>query len=223
MKAELSNALNLKTPEITPAPDAPKSVDLKWVEPTPHAEPKSPFRRKKIPVECEKAYQKHQDTIKKRDKNERLYKDWYEKHGDLLASEPTRTQRLFAKIGLSTAKIERYDFELSQATKALSNIAHNRNLYNQILGDKNSLALIEQYNAAIDHNAKISEYEAQAKIANAAKLERERERERERELAEEEARQLSEPYQDWTVGCDPTRNKFEQNFTRTSQLGGMEY
>ena len=221
LKAELSNALNLKTPEITPAPDAPKSVDLKRVEPTPHAEPKSPFRRKKIPVECEKAYQKHQDTIKKRDKNERLYKDWYKKHGDLLASEPTRTQRLFAKIGLSTAKIERYDFELSQATKALSNIAHNRNLYNQILGDKNSLALIEQYNAAIDHNAKISEYEAQAKIANAAKLERERERER--ELAEEEARQLSEPYQDWTVGCDPTRNKFEQNFTRTSQLGGMEY
>ena len=118
MKAELSNALNLKTPEITPAPDAPKSVDLKRVEPTPHAEPKSPFRRKKIPVECEKAYQKHQDTIKKRDKNERLYKDWYEKHGDLLASEPTRTQRLFAKIGLSTAKIERYDFELWQATKA---------------------------------------------------------------------------------------------------------
>lgn len=217
LKAELSNALNLEAPESTPAPNAPKSVDVEKVEATPPAELESPFNRKKIPIDCEKAYQKHQDTIKKRDKNERLYKDWYKKHGDLLASEPTRTQRLFAKIGLSTAKIERYDFELSQATKSLSNIAHNRNLYNQILGDKNSLALIEQYNAAIDHNAKISEYEAQAKIANAAKLERER------ELAEEQARQLSEPYQDWTVGCDPTRNKFEQNFTRTSQLGGMEY
>ncbi len=72
-------------------------------------------------------------------------------------------------------------------------------MYKKILGDKNSLALVEQYNAAIDHNAKISEYEAQAKIAHAAKLERER------ELAEEQAR-LSEPQQDWTVGLDPTEN-----------------
>jgi hypothetical protein len=219
LKAELSNASILATPESTPAQSTPTSVDEKRVEPTPPAAPESPFKRKQIPVACEKAYFRHQETLKKRDKNERLYKDWYKKHSDLLASEPTRTQRLFAKIGLGTAKIERYDFELSQAKKALSNIAHNRNLYKKILGDKNSLALVEQYNAAIDHNAKISEYEAQAKIANAAKLERERER----ELAEEQARQLSEPYQDWTVGCDPTRNKFEQNFTRTSQLGGMEY
>ena len=65
------------------------------------------------------------------------------------------------------------------------------------------MALVEQYNAAIDHNAKISEYEAQAKIAHAAKLERER------ELAEEQARQLSEleNQRDWTIGLDPTENQ----------------
>ena len=203
LKAELSNASILATPESTPAQSTPTSVDEKRVEPTPPAAPESPFKRKQIPVACEKAYFRHQETLKKRDKNERLYKDWYKKHSDLLASEPTRTQRVFAKIGLGTAKIERYDFELSQATKALSNIAHNRNLYKKILGDKNSLALVEQYNAAIDHNAKISEYEAQAKIAHAAKLERER------ELAEEQARQLSEleNQRDWTIGLDPTENQ----------------
>jgi len=90
-------------------------------------------------------------------------------------------------------------------------------LFKKILSDKNALNLIAQYNAVIDHNASISDLEAQAFKAHSEKLERER------ELAEEQARQLSEPYQDWTVGCDPTRNKFEQNFTRTSQLGGMEY
>ena len=203
LKAELSNASILATPESTPAQSTPTSVDEKRVEPTPPAAPESPFKRKQIPVACEKAYFRHQETLKKRDKNERLYKDWYKKHSDLLASEPTRTQRVFAKIGLGTAKIERYDFELSQAKKALSNIAHNRNLYKKILGDKNSLALVEQYNAAIDHNAKISEYEAQAKIAHAAKLERER------ELAEEQARQLSEleNQRDWTIGLDPTENQ----------------
>ena len=203
LKAELSNASILATPESTPAQSTPTSVDEKRVEPTPPAAPESPFKRKQIPVACEKAYFRHQETLKKRDKNERLYKDWYKKHSDLLASEPTRTQRVFAKIGLGTAKIERDDFELSQAKKALSNIAHNRNLYKKILGDKNSLALVEQYNAAIEHNAKISEYEAQAKIAHAAKLERER------ELKEEQARQSFEPYRDWTVGLDPTK---EENY-----------
>ena len=121
------------------------------------------------------------------------------------------TQRVFAKIGLGTAKIERYDFELSQATKSLSNIAHNRNLYNQILGDKNSLALVEQYNAAIEHNAKISEYEAQAKIAHAAKLERER------ELKEEQEREQATPAVDWTVGLDPTEDR--KFYSKDIELG----
>ena len=209
LKAELSNASNLATPESTPAPDALKSVDVEKVEAPPPAELESPFKRKKIPIACEKAYFRHQETLKKRDKIERLYKDWYKKHSDLLASEPTRTQRLFAKIGLGTAKIERYDFELSQATKALSNIARNRNLCKKILGDKNSLALVEQYHAAIDHNAKISQYEAQAKIAHAAKLERER------ELVEEQARQLSEPQHDWTIGLDPTESDLSKRHQKS--------
>lgn len=217
LKAELSNASILATPESTPAQSTPTSVDEKMVEPTPPAAPESPFKRKKIPVDCEKAYQKHQDTLKKARDLKVVEEKWKANYDALLAHEPTRTQRLFSKIGLGTAKIERYDLELAQATKALSAIEHNRTVYQKILGNKNSLALVEQYNAVIDHNAKISKYEAQAKIAHAAKLERER------ELAEEQARQLSESAIDWTVGCDPTRNKFEQNFTRTSQLGGMEY
>jgi len=217
LKAELSNASILATPESIPAPDAPKNVDVKKVEPTPHAEPESPLKRKKIPHACEIAYQRHQDTLKKAQDLKVVEEKWKANYDALLAHEPTRTQRLFSKIGLGTAKIERYDLELSQATKALSAIKHNRTVYQKILGNKNSLALVEQYNAIIDHNAKISKYEAQAKIAHAAKLERER------ELAEEQARQLSEPAIDWTEGCDPTKNQFERNLAYTSQLGSMEY
>ena len=208
LKAELSNALNLEAPENTPAPNAPKRADVEKVEATPPAELESPFKRKKIPVDCEKAYQKHQDTLKKARDLKVVEEKWKANYDALLAHEPTRTQRLFSKIGLGTAKIERYDLELAQATKALSAIEHNRTVYQKILGNKNSLALVEHYNAVIDHNAKISKYEAQAKIKHAAKLERER------ELAEEQARQLSEPYQDWTVDCDPTRN--QEKYVSTS-------
>ena len=208
LKAELSNALNLEAPENTPAQSTPKSVDVEKVEATPPAELESPFKRKKIPVDCEKAYQKHQDTLKKARDLKVVEEKWKANYDALLAHEPTRTQRLFSKIGLGTAKIERYDLELAQATKALSAIEHNRTVYQKILGNKNSLALVEHYNAVIDHNAKISKYEAQAKIKHAAKLERER------ELAEEQARQLSEPYQDWTVDCDPTRN--QEKYVSTS-------
>ena len=208
LKAELSNALNLEAPENTPAPNAPKRADVEKVEATPPAELESPFKRKKIPVDCEKAYQKHQDTLKKARDLKVVEEKWKANYDALLAHEPTRTQRLFSKIGLGTAKIERYDLELVQATKALSAIEHNRTVYQKILGNKNSLALVEHYNAVIDHNAKISKYEAQAKIKHAAKLERER------ELAEEQARQLSEPYQDWTVDCDPTRN--QEKYVSTS-------
>ena len=199
LKAELSNALNLEAPENTPAPKAPKTVDVKRVEAIPPAELESPFKRKLVPKACEKAYFKHQETLKKQQELKVIEDKWRAKYDELLANKPSSTQRLFSKIGLGTAKIERYDAELSKAESALSNIKHNKAVYQKILGDKNSLALVEQYNAAIEHNAKISEYEAQAKIAHAAKLERER------ELAEEQARQLSEPQLDWTVGCDPTK------------------
>ena len=211
LKAELSNALNLEAPESTPAPNAPKSVDVEKVEATPPAELESPFKRKLMPEACESAYFKHQETLKKQQALKVIEDKWQAKHDALLATEPSRTQRLFAKIGLGTEKIERYDMELSQATKALSAIAHNKTVYRKILGDKNSLALVEQYNDIISHNAKFSEYEAQAKIAHAAKLERER------ELKEEQERQLSEPQLDWTVGCDPTK---EQNYrSKDIELG----
>ncbi len=199
LKAELSNALNLEAPESTPAPNAPKSVDVEKVEAIPFEDIESPFKRKLVPKACEKAYFKHQETLKKQQELKVIEEKWQAKHAELLATKPSSTQRLFSKIGLGTAKIERYDAEVSKAENALSNIKHNKAVYQKILGDKNSLALVEQYNAAIEHNAKISEYEAQAKIAHAAKLERER------ELAEEQARQLSEPQLDWTVGCDPTK------------------
>jgi len=211
LKAELSNALNLEAPESTPAPNAPKSVDVEKVEATPPAELESPFKRKLMPEACERAYFKHQETLKKQQALKVIEDKWRAKHDELLANKPSSTQRLFSKIGLGKAKIERYDAELSKAESALSNIKHNKAVYQKILGDKNSLALVEQYNAAIEHNAKISEYEAQAKIAHAAKLERER------ELAEEQARQLSEPQLDWTVGCDPTK---EQNYrSKDIELG----
>lgn len=35
----------------------------------------------------------------------------------------------FAKIGLGTEKIERYDLELVRAKKALSDIEHNKTVY----------------------------------------------------------------------------------------------
>ncbi len=63
LKAELSNASNLATPEGTPAQSTPTSVDEKRVEPTPPATPESPFKRKQIPVACEKAYFRHQETL----------------------------------------------------------------------------------------------------------------------------------------------------------------
>ena len=199
LKAELSNALNLEAPESTHAPDASKSVDIKRTEATPLAEPESPFKRKKIPHACEIAYQKHQETLKKREQLEQLSKQWHKKYDELLAHEPTRTQRIFAKIGLGAEKIERYDLELARAKKALSDIEHNKTVYQKILGDKNSLALIEQYNAIVGHNAKLWEAEAQALLAHSQKLERER------ELKEEQEREQATPAADWTVGCDPTQ------------------
>ncbi|MBB5203946.1 hypothetical protein HNQ51_001239 [Inhella inkyongensis] len=199
LKAELSNASNLKIPESTPAPDVPKSVDMEKVEATPPAELEIPFKRKKIPHACEIAYQKHQDTLKKARDLKVVEEKWKANYDALLAHEPTRTQRLFAKIGLGAEKIERYDLKLAQATKALSAIEHKRTIYKKTLGDNNLLSLVEQYNEIISHNAKISEAEAQIKIAHAAKLERER------ELKEEQARQSFEPYRDWTVGLDPTK------------------
>lgn len=204
LKAELSNASILETAESTPAPDAPKSVDVERIEAIPLAEPESPFKRKKIPHACEIAYQKHQETLKKREQLEQLSKQWHKKYDELLAHEPTRTQRIFAKIGLGTEKIERYDLELVRAKKALSDIEHNKTVYQKILGDKNSLALIEQYNAIVSHNAKLWEAEAQALLAHSQKLERER------ELKEEQEREQATPAVDWTVGLDPTK---EQNYS----------
>ena len=100
---------------------------------------------------------------------------------------------------MGAEKIERYDLKLAQATKALSAIEHKRTIYKKTLGDNNLLSLVEQYNEIISHNAKISEAEAQTKIAHAAKLERER------ELKEEQEREQATPAADWTVGCDPTQ------------------
>ena len=199
LKAELSNALNLEAPENTPAPDAPKNVDVEKVGAAPPAELESPFKRKLMPEACKKAYFKHQETLKKQQELNYIEGKWRAKYYELLANKPSSTQRLFSKIGLGTAKIERYDAELSKVESALSNIKHNKAVYQKIIVDKNSLALVEQYNEIISHNAKISEAEAQTKIAHAAKLERER------ELKEEQARQSFEPYRDWTVGLDPTK------------------
>lgn len=196
MKAELSNALNLEAPESTPAPNAPKSVDVEKVEATPPAELESPFKRKLMPEACERAYFKHQETLKKQQALKVIEDKWRAKHDELLANKPSSTQRLFSKIGLGTAKIERYDAELSRATKALSDIAHNGNVYKKYLTDKKSLSIVAQYNAIIDHNAKVSELEAQALKAHSEKLEREL------ELAEDQARQLSEPDRDWTIDLD---------------------
>ena len=211
LKAELSNALNLEAPESTHAPDASKSVDIKRTEATPLAEPESPFKRKKIPHACEIAYQKHQETLKKREQLEQLSKQWHKKYDELLAHEPTRTQRIFAKIGLGTEKIERYDLELVRAKKALSDIEHNKTVYQKILGDKNSLALIEQYNAIVSHNAKLWEAEAQALLAHSQKLERER------ELKEEQEREQATPAVDWTVGLDPTEDR--KFYSKDIELG----
>ena len=211
LKAELSNALNLEAPESTHAPDASKSVDIKRTEATPLAEPESPFKRKKIPHTCEIAYQKHQETLKKREQLEQLSKQWHKKYDELLAHEPTRTQRIFAKIGLGTEKIERYDLELVRAKKALSDIEHNKTVYQKILGDKNSLALIEQYNAIVSHNAKLWEAEAQALLAHSQKLERER------ELKEEQEREQATPAVDWTVGLDPTEDR--KFYSKDIELG----
>ena len=211
LKAELSNALNLEAPESTHAPDASKSVDIKRTEATPLAEPESPFKRKKIPHACEIAYQKHQETLKKREQLEQLSKQWHKKYDELLAHEPTRTQRIFAKIGLGTEKIERYDLELVRAKKALSDIEHNKTVYQKILGDKNSLALIEQYNAIVSHNAKLWEAEAQALLAHSQKLERER------ELKEEQEREQATPAADWTVGLDPTEDR--KFYSKDIELG----
>ena len=201
LKAELSNASILATPESTPAQSTPTSVDEKRVEPTPPAAPESPFKRKLVPKACEKAYFKHQETLKKQQELKVIEDKWRAKYDELLANKPSSTQRLFSKIGLGTAKIERYDAELSKTEIHLTKIEHNKTLFKKILSDKNALNLIAQYNAVIDHNASISDLEAQAFKAHSEKLERER------ELAEEQARQLSEPepHRDWTIGLDPTK------------------
>jgi hypothetical protein len=201
LKAELSNASILATPESTPAQSTPTSVDEKRVEPTPPAAPESPFKRKLVPKACEKAYFKHQETLKKQQELKVIEEKWRAKYDELLANKPSSTQRLFSKIGLGTAKIERYDAELSKTEIHLTKIEHNKKLFKKILSDKNALNLIAQYNAVIDHNASISDLEAQAFKAHSEKLERER------ELAEEQARQLSEPepHRDWTIGLDPTK------------------
>lgn len=203
LKAELSNALNLEAPESTPAPNAPKSVDVEKVEATPPAELESPFKRKLMPEACERAYFKHQETLKKQQALKVIEDKWRAKHDELLVNKPSSTQRLFSKIGLGTAKIERYDAELSKTEIHLTKIEHNKTLFKKILSDKNALNLIAQYNAVIDHNASISDLEAQAFKAHSEKLERER------ELAEEQARQLSEleNQRDWTIGLDPTENQ----------------
>ena len=211
LKAELSNASILATPESTPAQSTPTSVDEKRVEPTPPAAPESPFKRKLVPKACEKAYFKHQETLKKQQELKVIEDKWRAKYDELLANKPSSTQRLFSKIGLGTAKIERYDAELSKTEIHLTKIEHNKKLFQKILSDKNALNLIAQYNAVIDHNASISDLEAQAFKAHSEKLERER------ELAEEQARQLFEPQLDWTVGCDPTK---EQNYrSKDIELG----
>lgn len=200
LKAELSNALSLESAKKAPALDAPRNVDKPKAETAPQDEIESSFKRKFMPESCEKAYSRYQGTLKKYQELKVIAKKWQAKHDELLATKPSSTQRLFAKIGLGTAKIERYDLELSKTQSYLSKIEHNKTLCEKILIDKKSLSLIEQYNAIIDHNAKISEAEAQAKIAHAYKLERER------ELAKEQAWQLSEPVMDWTIGCDPTKS-----------------
>lgn len=203
LKAELSNALNLEAPESTPAPDAPKSVDVEKVETTPLAELESPFKCRLMPEACEKAYFKHQETLKKQQALKVTEKKCRAEHAEILKKTPSSTKRLFAKIGLGTATIERYDDELSRVESNLSKIEHNKKLYKKILSDKDALNLIAQYNAIIDHNAKIWEAEAQALKAHSEKLERER------ELAEEQARQLSEleNQRDWTIGLDPTEHQ----------------
>ena len=201
LKAELSNASILETAESTPAPDAPKSVDVERIEAIPFEDIESPFKRKLMPEACEKAYFRYQETLKKQRELKVIEEKWQAKHAELLATKPSSTQRLFSKIGLGTAKIERYDAELSKTEIHLTKIEHNKTLFKKILSDKNALNLIAQYNAVIDHNASISDLEAQAFKAHSEKLERER------ELAEEQARQLSEPepHRDWTIGLDPTK------------------
>ena len=217
LKAELSNALNLEAPESTPAPNAPKSVDVEKVEAIPFEDIESPFKRKLVPKACEKAYFKHQETLKKQQELKVIEDKWRAKYDELLANKPSSTQRLFSKIGLGTAKIERYDAELSKTEIHLTKIEHNKKLFKKILSDKNALNLIAQYNAAIDHNASISDLEAQAFKAHSEKLERER------ELAEEQARQLSEALQDWTVGCDPTKNQSRQKTIDYPQSISIDY
>ena len=201
LKAELSNASILETAESTSAPDAPKSVDVERIEAIPFEDIESPFKRKLMPEACEKAYFRYQETLKKQRELKVIEEKWRAKHAELLATKPSSTQRLFSKIGLGTAKIERYDAELSKTEIHLTKIEHNKTLFKKILSDKNALNLIAQYNAVIDHNASISDLEAQAFKAHSEKLERER------ELAEEQARQLSEPepHRDWTIGLDPTK------------------
>ena len=217
LKAELSNALNLEAPESTPAPNAPKSVDVEKVEAIPFEDIESPFKRKLMPEACEKAYFRYQETLKKQRELKVIEEKWQAKHAELLATKPSSTQRLFSKIGLGTAKIERYDAELSKTEIHLTKIEHNKMLFKKILSDKNALNLIAQYNAVIDHNASISDLEAQAFKAHSEKLERER------ELAEEQARQLSEPLQDWTVGCDPTKNQSRQKTIDYPQSISIDY
>lgn len=202
LKAELSNALNLDATESTPTPDAPISVDVKRVEATPPAELENPFKRKLMPAACEKAYFRHQETLKKQQKLKGIEEKCRSDHAELLKKTPSSTKRLFAKIGLGTAAIERYDAELSRTESNLSKIEHAKKLFKKILSDKNALNLVAQYKAIIDHNSKVSALEAQTLKAHSEKLERER------ELAEEQARQLSEPepMQDWTIGLDPTQD-----------------
>ena len=217
LKAELSNASILETAESTPAPDAPKSVDVERIEAIPFEDIESPFKRKLMPKACEKAYFRYQETLKKQRELKVIEEKWQAKHAELLATKPSSTQRLFSKIGLGTAKIERYDAELSKTEIHLTKIEHNKTLFKKILSDKNALNLIAQYNAVIDHNASISDLEAQAFKAHSEKLERER------ELAEEQARQLSEPLQDWTVGCDPTKNQSRQKTIDYPQSISIDY
>ena len=217
LKAELSNASILATPESTPAPDTPKSVDVERIEAIPFEDIESPFKRKLMPEACEKAYFRHQETLKKQRELKIIEEKWQAKHAELLATKPSSTQRLFSKIGLGTAKIERYDAELSKTEIHLTKIEHNKTLFKKILSDTNALNLIAQYNAVIDHNASISDLEAQAFKAHSEKLERER------ELAEEQARQLSEPLQDWTVGCDPTKNQSRQKTIDYPQSISIDY
>lgn len=198
LQAELANALRSEATETITPQNAPKSIDKPKVEATPSAEFEIPFKRKLIPSECEMAYRKYSATLKKQEELKTIAKKWNARHEELLSNKPSQVKRFFAKLGFYS-DIEEYDAHLEHAKIQLEKINGNRAIYKSILEDKKSIVLIAQYNAIIDHNAKVSLAEAQALKEHTQKVERER------ELAKERLWQLSAPAVDWTVGCNPTK------------------